>query len=80
MTAEPRAASVGASAAEQQVAGYSAQGDGQRKAESEEPHTAAEIGAQVRYADSAGVGEQHPHEGYFGDDLDLMRVGLNVER
>ena len=37
-------------------------GDCQRKAESEEPYATAEIGAQLRYADSAGVGEQHPHQ------------------
>jgi len=26
------------------------------------------------------VGEQHPNEGYLGDDLDLMRVSFNIEK
>ena len=65
---------------EQQGAGDGTKGDCQRKAESEEPYATAEIGPQLRYADSAGVGEQHPHQGCLGDDLDLMRVSFNIEK
>ena len=89
----PSAASVGASAAPTSSASQTpsppASAGGQApspastvsgSAEAEQPHVDGAVRAQVVQRHPGGVGEQHPHQGDLGEELQDLGLDLRVQR